>query len=164
MASNRKKAWMRLLGYGIAGVAAASLTMVGGGGMGSAASASMPARRSRAAESGMRNHCIPHRRPVHVPNGEGWIAGGVYFSGGPPPEKGHRRDCVAFSVFVVRMNGRVVAHVTTKDDHGFAIVVPGGRYKLQSCKERRCPSTSRPGVVRVRPGHAAHARLWVVVR
>lgn len=91
--------------------------------------AATPPREAAVAPSGTA--CNPPAAPGTVPAGDGWIVGGLYGEGGPPP--GAPR-CAAGSYTVTAGNlaGTVAKSETVPADDSYSLVVPAGRYILTS--------------------------------
>lgn len=77
-------------------------------------------------------YCNPPTPPSNVPQGDGWIVGGLYLIGGPFPGID---ECSGQSYTVTATDsasGVVAATQTVSAGDSYTLVVPAGSYKLMS--------------------------------
>ncbi len=74
--------------------------------------------------------CHPAAAPLSVPVGDGWIEGGVYLQGGPPPGIDQCQSGSS-TVTASSASGYVVASQNLAGGDGYVLVVPAGTYRLQ---------------------------------
>ena len=97
----------------------------------------------------------PAQAPTDVPDGDGWVAGGLYIEGGVFPGSD---QCYAspYTVDVIDKASRVVKSVTVPGLHSYAIVLPPGQYSLRA----QC---SVPAFFNVTAGQATTANTYCLV-
>ena len=95
---------------------------------------------STPAQSAIGSAYVPCSRPTppsRVPDGDGWITGGVYGEGGPFPGMD---ACLSqrYTIEALDSGGSVVARETVPGGHSYTLVVPAGSYTLMSsgCRGR----------------------------
>ncbi len=93
-------------------------------------------------------YCLEPSAPTEVPSGDGWIVGGLYFGGGPPPGA-YSCQGAPYTISVTDESGTTVA--TQQVPGGglsFTFILPPGNYILQSDEgEDSCPDKTHATVI-----------------
>ena len=76
-------------------------------------------------------YCNPPTRPGNVPDGSGWIVGGLYIVGGPAPGI---IECSGqpYAVAAINSSGVVAAKETVPANGSYTLILPAGSYTLES--------------------------------
>jgi hypothetical protein len=75
--------------------------------------------------------CTAPTPPVGVPAGDGWVTGGLYEDGGPPPGINACVDA-AFTATATDTAGIVIATAQVAAKASYTLVLPAGKYTLSA--------------------------------
>jgi hypothetical protein len=91
--------------------------------------------RTRPAQSAIGSapvYCVPPTPPaVEIPEGSGWVVGGVYTQGGPFPGV-YECDSQLYTITATGSDGKVAATQTFPGNHSYTLVLPAGSYTLSA--------------------------------
>jgi hypothetical protein len=74
--------------------------------------------------------CRPAPAPAALPAGDGWVAGGVYFRGGPAPGIDECQSRPS-TLTATSASGQAAARQQLAGGSGYALVLPAGTYELR---------------------------------
>jgi hypothetical protein len=77
-------------------------------------------------------YCAPPAPPmIDIPEGSGWVAGGVYTQGGPYPGV-YECDSQQYTITATSTGGKVAASQTFPGGQSYTLVLPAGSYTLSA--------------------------------